>query len=762
MPPTYTYPGVYVSELASGAQAVPAAATSIALFVGMADQGPFATPTRIQGWADFQRNFGSSSAGEMADQVSQFFLNGGGDAFVMRIAHSAASAAIDIENEAGTAVLTLAARDAGQLGNTIQAAVDYATSSPERTFNLTVWRSVINADGSFSRANTESFPNLSLDPDDPRFVETVVAAQSLLITATSRGVAPVAAGGASISGRIFDKNTPDQALADALNGSATAAFVISINRLPPVSVSFSTAGTVVDNIKAAILTTYQGQGIDMTASLSVTWQVFGDGKVLQIQSLLGPVVISPASAGDCAISLNLGVQAGGLEIDDYTPLRPAPSGVFARLGTVAGAPSVAWLGLLHDLANQKRGDILQVGVTDPVPAATLGSSPVTYLQGASTDVLTVVAGAPATDTMANLASALDDIAAAINTGASSLAPANQRWTARRQGWRLVLQAKPALGARASLGVLPATGKTAVPAGQPTAGTNLAAAGKYWAPPLAGTLAAYALGVIQPGLQTAPQIGSDGSAPQLGEYLDAFAKIDSSVEIFNLLVLPRTAPGSEDRRKIWGAASAFATKRRAILFIDPDSTWLDIDKAESGADPIKIGVDTRNCVLYWPHLRIPTASGGIKTVDPSGSMAGLYARTDQAVGTWKAPAGIEATLTSAVGLTVSMSDDQNGRINPKAMNAIRLFPSGITSWGARTLVGADDTGNVDDKYVNVRRMALFIENSLYRGLRFAAFRNNSEPLWASIRLAAGSFMNGLMIQGAPIMWCATPRPPHPTT
>ena len=85
--------------------------------------------------------------------------------------------------------------------------------------------------------------------------------------------------------------------------------------------------------------------------------------------------------------------------------------------------------------------------------------------------------------------------------------------------------------------------------------------------------------------------------------------------------------------------------------------------------------------------------------------------------------------------------------PKAMNAIRLFPSGITSWGARMMVGADDTGNVDDKYVNVRRMMLFIENSLYRGLRFAVFKNNAEPLWASIRLAAGSFMNGLMLQGA---------------
>ena len=136
-----------------------------------------------------------------------------------------------------------------------------------------------------------------------------------------------------------------------------------------------------------------------------------------------------------------------------------------------------------------------------------------------------------------------------------------------------------------------------------------------------------------------------------------------------------------------------------------------------------------------------------TVDPSGSMAGLYARTDTRFGTWKAPAGLEATLTGVLGVEVPMSDAENGRINPKALNAIRVFPSGITSWGARTMVGADDTGNVDDKYVNVRRTMLFIENSLYRGLRFAVFRSNAEPLWASIRLAAGAFMNGLMIQGA---------------
>ena len=95
----------------------------------------------------------------------------------------------------------------------------------------------------------------------------------------------------------------------------------------------------------------------------------------------------------------------------------------------------------------------------------------------------------------------------------------------------------------------------------------------------------------------------------------------------------------------------------------------------------------------------------------------------------------------------MSDDENGVLNPKALNAIRLFPSGAVAWGARTMVGSDDTGNVDDKYIPVRRTMLFIEESLYRGLKFAVFRPNAEPLWASIRLAAGSFMNTLMRQGA---------------
>jgi phage tail sheath protein FI len=95
----------------------------------------------------------------------------------------------------------------------------------------------------------------------------------------------------------------------------------------------------------------------------------------------------------------------------------------------------------------------------------------------------------------------------------------------------------------------------------------------------------------------------------------------------------------------------------------------------------------------------------------------------------------------------MSDPDNGVLNPLAVNAIRAFPNGVVVWGARTVDGFDNSGNDDYKYVSVRRLALLIEESLERGLKFAVFEPNDEPLWAQIRLAAGGFMNNLFRQGA---------------
>jgi len=129
------------------------------------------------------------------------------------------------------------------------------------------------------------------------------------------------------------------------------------------------------------------------------------------------------------------------------------------------------------------------------------------------------------------------------------------------------------------------------------------------------------------------------------------------------------------------------------------------------------------------------------------MAGVYARTDAERGVWKAPAGTDAVLRGVQALEYRLTDPENGVLNPMGINCLRSLPTfGRVAWGARTLVGADAQAN-EWKYVPVRRLALFMEESLYRGLQWVVFEPNDEPLWASIRLNVGAFMNTLFRQGA---------------
>ena len=124
-----------------------------------------------------------------------------------------------------------------------------------------------------------------------------------------------------------------------------------------------------------------------------------------------------------------------------------------------------------------------------------------------------------------------------------------------------------------------------------------------------------------------------------------------------------------------------------------------------------------------------------------------ARTDAQRGVWKAPPGIDAAMNGVQGLSVDLTDAENGMLNPLGVNCLRSFPVyGRIVWGARTLRGADQVGG-EYKYVPVRRTGLFIEESLSRGLKWVVFEPNDEPLWAQIRLNVGAFMHNLFRQGA---------------
>ncbi|MBD0372200.1 MAG: phage tail sheath family protein [Pyrinomonadaceae bacterium] len=229
----------------------------------------------------------------------------------------------------------------------------------------------------------------------------------------------------------------------------------------------------------------------------------------------------------------------------------------------------------------------------------------------------------------------------------------------------------------------------------------------------------------------------------------------STDLFNLLCIPPDTRDGDTDKSVYQSALAYCEKRRAMLIVDPPAAW-SANKAIAAAAAVK-GIDTlgltgtqaRNGAIFFPRViqADPGREGQLDTFVPCGIIAGVMARTDTQRGVWKAPAGIDAAMNGIQGLDVNLSDAENGMLNPIGINCLRSFPIfGRVVWGARTLRGADIAAD-EYKYIPVRRTALFIEESLFRGLKWVVFEPNDEPLWAQIRLNVGAFMQNLFRQGA---------------
>jgi phage tail sheath protein FI len=227
------------------------------------------------------------------------------------------------------------------------------------------------------------------------------------------------------------------------------------------------------------------------------------------------------------------------------------------------------------------------------------------------------------------------------------------------------------------------------------------------------------------------------------------------DLFNLLCIPPDSRDGDPPDGVYVDAMKYCVDRRAMLIIDPPHSWAANKDTAAATAKTKLpdlnltGVEARNAALYFPRVvqSDPLRDGQLDVFAPCGVIAGVMARTDAQRGVWKAPAGLDAALTGVQGLQVTLSDPENGLLNPLGINCLRSFPaSGKVVWGARTLRGADQLAD-EYKYVPIRRTALFIEESLYRGTQWVVFEPNDEPLWAQIRLNVGAFMNNLFRQGA---------------
>lgn len=746
-----SYPGVYIQEVPSGVHTITGVSTSIAAFFGRTKKGPLNKAVRILSLSDFTREFdGSHPESDLAQSVRQFFENGGTDCYVVRLAHNAKKADVILKNLSNVNVLTAKAKYEGTWGNNIYLEVDYNTPNPDETFNLRV----IYQNGG-TVITSETFTNLSMNPNSPRFATTFVKQSSQLIDLDLVPGFDIAAAatidGYSESRRPFNTN-PIAQLNNALNAlihpadpaNLRSKFEISVNdeafipidlRADPTWTPF--AGADRGEIAEELTTRINSQLTDAGVRVTCSWeQVHDDYYVLRITSdqddPKSSVRIINSSSNGLAAPLMLGLDYGGIEVVKYSNFRPVPT------ATVFTGDINTLAALVQNAFNEVRisGTAVSMEEAGNNLLVTTADSDRWYRDDLASDVNNHNDG---------VREKLNIIAKKLN--AEPPPPPLSSLPFRAEVWGYHLALIPTSGTlNSTLNIT--TGNTG------GGGTNIGTGGSAL---FTLNVRQYVLGAGSNSNFVVPgQVGQDdnGKPPDVGDYLGneaaqtGFHALDS-VDIVNLMVLPGDEKVTESKfLQIIGAASIYCQQKRAFLLIDAPDSWTNIDRPQvtsTEVNALRALVVKDHSAVFYPKVQY-SDSGVKKYIGASGLIAGLMARIDSTRGVWKAPAGIEADLRGILDLQVKLTDRENGVLNKLGVNCLRSFPSGFVNWGARTMDGSDDIGS-EWKYIPIRRLALFLEESLYRGTQWVVFEPNDEPLWANIRLNLNAFMMGLFRQGA---------------
>jgi hypothetical protein len=729
MPPTLTYPGVYIVEAPSGVHTITGVATSIAAFFGQASMGPLNTPIQCLSYSDYTRNLGAPVPGaNVAQSVQEFFSNGGSECYVVRLAHGAAFAQLTLKDLTTTEVLNLVASSPGIWGAGLSVKVDYNTPAPDSTFNLQVTYS-----SGAAIVQTETFANLSMDPSSPRYAPQFINQSSVLLTANTSGIPPITGSPGYSEARgipptaanswnaaiiaAWPSTIPDLgSFQISVDGGPWSTVTLSLTELkkPIYATDAATFAYFITQINAAIGSPVSNTGVDVGASNATAGFLQITSKGPSPTATQNSVQVRPSTPNDLAQPFMMGVNQGGIEVTRFADHRPAPTGMYFAPAGANGLRDA-----MDQLAVENISTLTNVTLNGSnAPVAATGGPEFYQGSGGATD-------------LDGVRENLQNIASAIN----SAFPGSQAGVA---GYHLFVQNLNPASAQ-TIDTLDIPGVTPL-------GTFVA------------NVAAYSLGITTSGTyyKAVLPAPTDGVPPSLADYTGieaqrtGFWALDA-VDLFNLMVIPGDGiTTSSDWDAIRAAAAQYCQSRRAFLILDAPVDWNlnSLSNAQSIVQTFRspLGNSDINCAVYFPRVQI-NDNGILRYVGPSGMIAGMYATTDAARGVWKAPAGTQAALNGVLDLEVILTDKQNGILNPLAVNCLRRMPAGYLIWGARTVAGFDNSGDSDWTYVPVRRMALFLEESLYRGTQWVVFEPNDDPLWAQIRMNIGAFMMGLFRQGA---------------
>jgi hypothetical protein len=255
----------------------------------------------------------------------------------------------------------------------------------------------------------------------------------------------------------------------------------------------------------------------------------------------------------------------------------------------------------------------------------------------------------------------------------------------------------------------------------------------------------------PAVASVPQVvtGVDDNPGSVGanEYqkgLDAL----KDIEDVNILAIPDAAANASSVSIQQAMVLHCFTKHDRFAVLD-SKLGAGLSGAGSVAGQLgTIAPSKGYAALYYPWLSIkdPTSSGPIPRtmlIPPSGAIAGVYARTDNDRGVHKAPANTD--VRGVMGLERILSDAQQGPLNLLGVDVLRIFPgtAQVIVWGARTV----DQQETDWMYVNVRRLMIYIEQSIEAGLRWAVFEPNGLPLWQKVKRTLNEFLTRVWQSGA---------------
>ncbi len=220
-------------------------------------------------------------------------------------------------------------------------------------------------------------------------------------------------------------------------------------------------------------------------------------------------------------------------------------------------------------------------------------------------------------------------------------------------------------------------------------------------------------------------------------LHAFDPVDD----VNIIAVPGL-PGVEASSKaILKAGCDYCEGRGDCFFVGETPDEMDpqevVDFKETD------GLSSSYGALYYPWIKaLDPLTGKPRPLPPSGAIVGTYASTDVKRGVHKAPAGITDGRLSALSVERVVTKGEHDTLNPKGINVIRSFPTGVTVWGARTL-----SADPEWRYINVRRLLLFLEESIEEGTQWVVFEPNDFALWQKIKRNVSAFLYLQWLNGA---------------